>query len=326
MSKDKEMEASKKLDRVLKDALELSDIEAPKGGKLLPEQASNFYRKMIEVANLIGAIRTQEINRPATSIPRIGMAPWVLYNKTECQGAQAGEDTKSDFDEVPIELKRLRVTQRVSTEVLEDNIERESLMGTIESLLFERIASNVSDVVLNSDTTFTDANAAKQAVLSARDGLIKQAQAGAGAVDPVAPIAPATTVPVDKDTLSGMFKAMPNAYKGNKSSLRYVMSLNQEECLRNKIADRETGLGDAVLEGDMVRVNGIEVVADAHVPDTVILLSNPMNMVFVPHVGNLKVVKHYDEETDCHNIHYHLNFGFAWEDLEGVVYQTVALA
>ena len=204
-----------------------------------------------------------------------------------------------------------------------------ALNADIETQLFRRVASNVSDVILNSDTAFTDADANKQAVLALQDGLIKQAannpfdttNGGTGAhIDPAG-----AAQPVNKDTLSEMYKGLPNQYKTDKSQLAYVMSLNNEECLRNTVSDRQTELGDRFHNGaSSFMIGGIPVVGDPHIPDNVVLLSNPRNMIFAPSIYDMRRVVDYEASTDTHELYIHLYFGFAWEELEAVVYQTVA--
>lgn len=322
---DTNVSSSENLDRIVKDELALADVSA--GGGILTEQKANsFILRAIQSSPLLNAMRTFTLNRPSASIPKLGMADWVLYNKAECTAPTAGQKTKAVMSEVTIDPKRISVSQCICNEVLEDNIRREALLADIETQLFRRVASNVSDVILNSDTANADPDANKQAVLALQDGLIKQAANNPFVAGNPGHVNPETAgAPVDKDTLSSMYKALPNQYKTDKSQLAYVMSLNNEECLRNTVADRQTELGDRFHNGaSSFMIGGIPVVGDPHIPDNVVLLSNPRNMIFAPSIYDMRRVVNYEAQTDSHELYIHLYFGFAWEELEAVVYQEVA--
>ncbi len=317
-------------ENVKKAGLLLTDVT--NGGVKLPiEVADSFILKAIRQPNLLSLMRVERVRNPQTRFTKINHTPWVLYPKAEGTDATAGQTTKSTFEYVDILPQRMSAYTTISTEALEDNASGPGgLMRDAETQFIRRLNENILQYILEADTTFTDGDANKQATMRLTDGLIKLAANNptTSLVNPVVDASGAfdATTPTIKNILKEMRKAMLPQYRSSVlTDYAYVMNDNDATDLRDIISKRQTILGDSFHNGvSNFQVDGIPVIGSSFIPQGTVLLTKPNNMIFAPHIYDMRMAKWYDPDLDINKLKVHLYMGFQWEELDAVVYQNLA--
>jgi hypothetical protein len=203
------------------------------GGYMLPGQAKKFIRLMIKKAKAMGSMNVYGMTEQKTKLNKIRFGSRVLKPGTPGQALPSGDRVRPDLSETELDSQMFKCEVLIEEEVFEDNIERDALRNTIMQMLGEAISRDVEWVVINGDTTSSDATLAKL------DGILKQATTHT--VD-------AGSASIDKDWLVATRKALPHEYKEDPRTMRFWTSVNAEEDFSNHYADRSTGLGDKYLE------------------------------------------------------------------------------
>lgn len=327
---------NKELDRIVdkenvkKAGLLLTDVTS--GGVALPiDVADSFILKAIREPNLLSLMRTVRVRTPETRITKIGMNDWVLYPKAEGTEPTSGQTSKATFQYVDILPKRISAHTNISMEALEDNASGpDGLMRDAETQFIRRLNENILQYTLQADTVAVDGDANKQATLRLADGFIKKAANNptASLVNPTVDASGAfnPTTPTIKTILKEMRKAMLPEYRsGSLTQFAYVMNDNDVTDLRDVISDRQTNLGDSFHNGvSNFQVDGIPVIGSSFIPQGDVILTRPNNMIFAPHIYNMRMSNWYDPDLDINKLTVHLYMGFEWEELDAVVYQRLA--
>lgn len=263
--------------------LALSDLTT--GGLMLPEQADNFIRIMSQDTNFLSDVRQITMARPKMTVNKLDLATRALRvaNQGTISSPRAGEEgtralARADRTKVTttkVELDTYEVIAEVNLpyEVLEDNIEGGAIdntrfQQTVLDKLAERIRIDIEDVMLNGDTASGDA------FLAERDGVLKLTTSNivnnGGAV-------------LDAVTFNEMVQALPDKFKRVLDRYKFYTSHNKALQYMMQVAQRQTGLGDAVLVGGG-GVNfapfGIPMVGVASMPSNSALMINPSNILF----------------------------------------------
>lgn len=263
--------------------LALSDLTTD-GGSLVPAQAKNFIRTLIDESTIMPMAVTTPMKAPTHRLEKARFGSRVLRAGNEGQALGSADRAKPDLEKVELEAKLFKAEVRLNNEVLEDSIERSSLRGTIMTLLAERISLDMDEVVIKGDTTSGDAFLAKF------DGIIKQASTNVVSVG---------SNPISKTVFRDMLKTMPSEFMRNKKRMRFLVSTDTEIDYRDLVAARETGLGDRFLEEDVpVAYSGVAVIDCPLFPenlgggsDSVALLTDPKNI-------NVGIYRQITIETD----------------------------
>lgn len=331
---------NKKLEQLIKTDKEillkqglLSTDGASAGVNLPLEVAQEMILKIIRQPNLLSLMRTEQVSSPTYRIPKITYNNWALYPKTENTAPTTAQYTKSAFEYVDIAPKRISAATFLTTEALEDiNGGGSQLIANHETQFLRRVAENTLEYGLLGDTAFVDgANADRQATMRLADGLIKQAlnNPTAAQVDPYSTTvtqaqAFAGATPVIEDVLNAMAVAMPSEYITSLQDMAFIMSKKNELKFKHVLSKRLTNLGDRFHGGlSTFEFEGIPVIGDTFIPDNVVLLTNPRNMIFAPSIYNMRVVTDYNAQLDRQEMYLHQYLDFAWEELNGVVYQSL---
>ena len=251
--------------------LALADLTTG-GGILLPAQAQKFLRLLIKQSVLLQYATVTPMAAPKQQINKIKFGSRVLRPGKEATPLPDAQRVAPDLSHVELDAKLYKAEIHLDDEVLEDNIERGDLRQTIMELLAEAISRDMEDVVINGDTSSTDP------LLSTMDGLLKQAKSH---------VVDAAAAPIGKNLLRDMVKTMPSEYLRDKSTLRYLTSVDSDLNYRAALAERPTPGGDKFLETDAaVYYSGVALQPIPLFPDTlgqagnqtVLLLLNPKNI------------------------------------------------
>jgi HK97 family phage major capsid protein len=249
--------------------LALADLTAG-GGVLDPEHQNTFFQKVIDAPTIFRDVRSVQMGGPEMKIPKIGFGSRVLRAAPVDGGAQdAGSNTrhlpsadrsKPDFGLVTMKTSEFIAEIHLHDDLLEDNLEKEDLVDTIMSLLAERVALDLEELLVSGDTASADA------YLAAQDGILKRLTTN---------VVDASAAPISATVFNNMKKAMPTKYRRNLNAMRFYTSMDQESDYRLAVSSRGTSLGDAILTGNTpLPVLGIPMRPVALMPESNGLLIN----------------------------------------------------
>jgi HK97 family phage major capsid protein len=235
------------------------------GGLLNPEQADTFYRTLIDQPTIINAARTVPMNAPSLQINKIGFGSRILRAAQESTALTAAQRAKPDLGQVTLNTHEVMAEVRIPYGVLEDNIERGNMETTILTLIAERAALDLEELIIRGDT------ASQDSYLALFDGLLKRVTSHTY---------DATETHIQPVTFSNALKALPAKYKRNKNLLRFFSSVNVEQDWRNAITQRQTIGGDAAIAGQIpTTIHGVGLVPVALMPDDKAILIDPQNIL-----------------------------------------------
>lgn len=255
------------------------------GGLLQPAQAQRFMRIMIDESVILNQATVTPMRAPKQLIEKIRFASRILRAGSEATALSSADRSKPDLTKVELDAKLFKAEVRLDNEVLEDSIERGELRQTIMTLMGESIARDMDEVIVKGDTASADT------FLAQMDGILKQATSN---------IVDATLSTMQKGIMRDMLKSMPSEFLRNKRSMRFYTSDDAELDYRDSVADRQTGLGDALLERDVpVTYSGIPLVAVPLFPDNLGVGNNTTNVILTdPKNINVGIWRNIRIETD----------------------------
>jgi len=259
----------------------LSDLA--NGGLLNPEQSDSFIRKLLVQPTILKQSRVVTMNSPSRKINKIGFATRIMRPAVSATGLSESDRSKPTTGQIELNTKEIIAEIRLPYDVIEDNVERGNINAaggnsaptpvsggikdTIMDLIAERAALDIEELGLLGDTAH-----ATDDYLALCDGFIKRS------TDNVVDQGDAA---ITKTMFKNGLKAMPDQYLRNLSALRNYVSINNEIEYRDSLSDRETGLGDSVIEGFRgVFGYGVPVEKVALMPSDTGLLTHPLNFIF----------------------------------------------
>lgn len=252
----------------------LSDLIS-NGGYLQPEQANQFYRKLIDQPTMLKEVRTVRMTRPKMEINKIQFATRIL--RAANQGAIGSRKLVSADRSAPTESKITLTTQEIIAQVnlpyetIEDNIEggeidANQFQQTVLDLIAERAALDLEELLITGDTASGDA------YLALFDGVVKQS---------VSNIVNVNATGIGPQMFADMIKALPTKYHRLLNRFRFYVNTTKAIDYRMQIAQRQTGLGDAYLTGTApISVLGVEMHGAALMPVTNAMLLIPQNIIW----------------------------------------------
>jgi len=258
----------------------VSDLNS-NGGLLNPEQSNRFIRKLIEQPTLLRQARTVTMSAPQRNINKLQFANRIMKPATSGTALSQSDRSKPVTEQVNLNTKEVIAEVRLPYDVIEDNIERGNIgthteggnpeadggiKDTIMTLIAERAALDLEELALLGDTSSGDP------YLALLDGYLQLATSNT--VD-------AGTAAISKDVFKQMCQALPDQYMRNRAQMRHFASVDNEIAYRDTLADRETAMGDANIQGmNPVFAHGIRVEPASLMPETHVLMTNPMNLIW----------------------------------------------
>lgn len=240
------------------------------GGYLNTEQSNTFIRKLQEQPTILGMVRRVIMNSPKRDVDKIGFGSRILKAAPASGTPLLATDRSSPTTEkITLTTKEMIAEVNIPYDVLEDNIERGGLESTIMDMIIERVAVDLEELLILGDTTSSDT------FLAQLNGLIAQCSTN------IVNAAGLATTTFSKLLLKNMVNAMAPKYLRNRPALRFFSSVKNENEYRDTLADRETGLGDTMIEGFRpVYAYGIPVVPAALMSETYSILTHPQNIIW----------------------------------------------
>lgn len=306
------------MDKVQRADMALADLTA-NGGVLDPEHQDTFFRKIIDEPTFIRQTRYVNMSAPEMKIPKIGFGSRVLRpapntgtgghqdDGTNTRYLAAADRVKPDFGQVQLETSEVMAEIHIHDDLLEDNIEKDSMADTIMTLLAERIALDLEEFVLKADTGSGDD------FLALQDGVLKLASVN---------VVNAAGSPISINIFNNMKKSLPTRYRRNLNTLRFLTSMDKESDYRVQVAGRGTNLGDQVLTGSApLPVLGVPLQGVALMPEANGLLLDPKNVI-VGIQRNIRIERERDIRARSWIIVVTMRLGFAIEETEALVKLT----
>lgn len=277
----------------------VSELETD-GGKLNPEQANQFIRKLLVQPTLLRLVRRVIMSAPERKVNKIqfnkrilraGVSATALANAAE-DGAFDPSDSgegqaraKPITEQITLTTKEVIAQVNLPYDLVEDNIERGNIgtfneggaprasggiVDTILTMVAERAALDLEELALLGDTSL---GATVDDFLKLTDGFIKRLDGGN--------IVDAAGAPISRKLLTDGMKLLPSQYRRNRAGLMHFVDTEQEIDYRETIAQRETSVGDAQTTSVApVFAAGAPLNAVALMPNTQGILTNPLNLLF----------------------------------------------
>ena len=256
--------------------LALGDLAS--AGKLNDEQADRFIRKLMDTPTILQACRTVSMNAPQRKINKLGFGTRMLRPAVASTALSQSDRYKADLSQILLNTAEVIAEINLPYDVLEDNIESSKntdsplqtgpggLHQTLVDMMAERAAVDLEELGLLGDTGSGDP------YLALQNGWLKLATSN---------IVNAGGATISKDVLKSGVKAMPDKYLRNRAQMMQFMSVDNETELRDTYANRQTALGDAMLQGNTdLYMHGSKVRGASRMPSTDMLFTDPLNLIF----------------------------------------------
>lgn len=271
--------------QIIKDAANTITTGTVTNGLLNPEQSRRFIRQTFDATPLQGLVR-HEMRRARTGeIDKIGIANRIIRGKTE--NVDDGYRAQPNYSAVEYACRPVRLPWEITEETLRENIEGQSHEETITNLMTSQLGVDLEDLYLNGDEDTpakynagtTESPDMKDTpdydFLKLNDGWVKQIREGGHVYDAAAKNSGRLIL----DTFYGALKSIPNKY--NNGRLRWIMSPHRAQEWEMYLLNQVIGAGGVVPDNvynSPARIPTIEV---PKLPDGVILLADPQNLIAV---------------------------------------------
>ena len=242
------------------------------GSLLLTGQAEKFIQMTFDAARTTQLCRTVTMGRDKLQLDKISIASRIARKATENED-QSEYTKKVAFGKLTLDTVKIALPWELTEDALEDNIEKDNLEDVVVGLMTTQYGLDLEDLYWNGDDESEDA------LLSAFDGWLVQF-ADAQNVDAN------STGSFDKTIAFDALRALPARYRKGpaKAQLRWLMPSVQYDNYLEYVTSRLTPAGDAVLvDGQLKSILGIQVEEIAALPDTVVVLTDPKNLVVGVH-------------------------------------------
>lgn len=203
---------------------------------------------------------------------KIGFGQRILRPGVEGKAVPASDRVAPTTSTVELNAKEVIAEVNITYDTLENNIEGDALQNTIMQMLAERAAVDIEELILNGDTKSEDT------YLAQLDGIRKQATSH---------IVDVAGEPLTRQVFKQGYKAVPPKYLRVPQEFRFYSSPGQEVEWKDKVADRQTNLGDAAVQGGLSSAFGVPVKGIANMQPydadgtdvSDILLTHPKNII-----------------------------------------------
>lgn len=323
--------AKDNLAQLQKAAAHMTDMLSD-GGKLLPEQSTEFFVRMLtgDPHGLLKLVRTKVITRPEFQVERILFPEVVLQPANEGVALPEVARSRASTSMVSITPHLMAAQMGYSEEFIEDNIEGERFSATMRNGLAERIAANLADLMINGDTatvipdlpanpTLAQTNAYLRArLLKDQDGLRKRA---------VANTIDYQGARLDRSVFKGIVQTLPPQYLNG--ACEFWTSTNPVYDYSETLADKQTPAGDRMQEQSMVMraaYRQLGVLGNPLWPinlgptedRTDLVFMNPKNLIVAVR-REVKFNAWYDPNTGLYNVKATVRMGMNLEEEEALV-------
>jgi len=273
-------------------------------GLLNPGQARTFLKQTFDSTPLSALVRRVMKRERKGEIDKIGIDARILRKKIEGMDAKGdgspptldpatgrivGYRASPKFGKIEYSTEQVRLPWEVSNDTLRENIEGENLAAVITNLMTTQLGQDLEDIFLHGDmnTPVTDPD---YDFLKINDGWIKQIADGGHIYNASAYSG------MKLDMFYGAVAAMPNKYNNDK--LRWIMSPRRHQEWELNLLNKALEKGASVPESIYNNPASIPALKVPKMPDDIILLVDPQNLIVV----NTYAVKILKADNDTESI------------------------
>jgi hypothetical protein len=179
----------------------------PAGGGLMgADEADRFIDYMWNSTSLASEIRTVPMVANEITLDRMAVGQRLLRLATEA--VDDGVNVGVAFSKISMTTQKFRMDWEISTEALEDNIERAGFEDHVARLLANQLGNDLEDLAINGDSAQTT-----DPLMKGFDGYRKRGLAGGHVVD-------AAGAEMSRDVMARAIRAMPRQYLVRRGDLR----------------------------------------------------------------------------------------------------------
>lgn len=252
-------------------------------GVMNEEQAKTFIQEVKDESELLTIVDAQQMNAEKKKLYSMGLEKRLLR-----KGVKGVDPDVVDLDKKERMLDTVETIMAINIyfEDIEDSIEQGTYEETVNSLITKAFANDLADLAINGREATVGDN-----FLSINDGYLEIADTDTGIH--AIPISGNDT---PKDIFNAMLRAMPNKWKTNPADLIYLVSPGRSEDYLDQLGDRATLMGDkSIVTKWNPGYKGVTVKSINHMPDTRVLLTDPMNLAYGIYKRNIRVGKWVNE-------------------------------
>jgi len=250
----------------------LGDLD--NGGKLPPNVATKFIKDTAADAPLLRMMRTVKMPEPEMKIPKITIVGRVAHAVAAGTALPEEDRTAPVTSEVSVTTEEMVAEVPLNDSIIEDNVEKKGLWKVVEALMRAQIAVDVQENFVSGDTDDADPD------LALFNGLIKLITSNN---------VPAAAQPWSVDLAEQTMSVLPEKYLDrDEMNMRFLGAAKTERKYRKSLVDRETALGDLLLEKkkgsspmgiQMVNIQGWPTSYEGTANRTVEILMNPKQFI-----------------------------------------------
>lgn len=212
------------------------------------EQATDFISLLAANQVLLPEVRTVMSNASKWQEALLDFGGRVTRPGTEGARLKDQERAKPLTRMIEISTVLLRAEVPVSDEVMEDNIANRKFGTELEALIADQVGFDIEELLLNGDEDSGDE------YLAQLDGWRKQLVEGGQVTD-------ASGFASYQHIFKNLVTSIPNRFKRNKSDFRLYVPVILEELYRDRLAARNTDLGDVSLtQARAITYQGVPIV------------------------------------------------------------------
>ncbi|MGE8207674.1 phage major capsid protein [Heyndrickxia sp. NPDC080065] len=246
------------------------------GGLMNPTQANTFIQMVQDQPTILKDARVLPMDHDSQKFEKIGFGQRILRAGVEGKALNDDQKTVPTTGTIQLNAKEVIAEINITYDTLENNIEKGGLQDTIMKLLVERASVDIEELVVNGDVGSSDS------YLAQIDGIRKQSKSH---------IVDVAGEPLTRQIFKQGYKAVPSKYLRVPQQFRYYTSPGIEVEWMDKVADRQTNLGDSAVQGSRASAFGVPVKGIANMqPYTTkigendtdvsdIILTHPQNIV-----------------------------------------------
>jgi len=252
------------------DALEKLDTTTMAGGVLPRDLFEQFYQKVVDEANIMDVIRTEDLPRQKMALPRISVGE--RQREAASEGTGTSSDANVSTDQIDMDVEKGVLSYDLTRESVDDTVD--NVDETVLNMLARQFAVDTQDLGINGDSTgsgFVAQNDGWLKILNDRADTNVYDHANSG-----------TPQPVNTELFNQAIQTMPNKYlRSDRFEPMFFMNMNQLQAYRDDLAERNDPLGSAVIFGDEdITPFSYDIGGVAAWPEDQVVFTHPENFIY----------------------------------------------
>jgi len=260
--------------------LQKATIDTAAGGQLDAGQADAFIDKITENSTFGSQINVEKVSHKTGTLDKLGVGSRLL--RAAVENSDDGYRAGLDISDVSYAVKDLRLPFEITQQWAHRNIEGETAKAKVIQKMTTQFGQDLDDLNINGD------EGSGNAFLALDDGLLDKCSTNAsGNINRLDCSTITSGLPTD-DTFAALAAELPNKYLADPDLVWIASPVNVMRYI-NSLAERETAVGDAALQGKGIAPQGIpffrgqgsDRLGMPYMPNTRIILTSKKNLTRV---------------------------------------------